>query len=175
MLHFWLYLLRFISWHFCKYSWLLLWKISQAAGWELIFLVSSSKEGRAPFWTGEEDEKCHFFDGHILPWISWIWGGSQSCEMGISWKGETLRNCFFCFYNSVLRETFSFKAVVLPKIWMRLLPVAMGDALDALDRDVCWCRTGVGQKKVVIWPPAWFKVLSWNIPSLHGWPFSKGI
>lgn len=34
----------------------------------------------------------------------------------------------------------------------------------------------MGWKKVVIvWPPAWFKVLSWNIPSLHGWPFSKGI
>lgn len=32
---------------------------------------------------------------------------------------------------------------------------------------------GMGGKKVVIvWPPAWSKVLSSNIPSLHGWPFS---
>jgi len=67
--------------------------------------------------------------------------------MGISWKGETLRNCFFCFDNSVLGEISFFKAVVLLKIRVRLLPVTVGDALD---RNVCQGRTGAGQKKVVI-------------------------
>lgn len=130
----------FVQIYFCKYSWLLFWKMSQVAGWELIFLVSSSKEGRAPFWTGEEGEKCDFLNGHVLPWISWIWEGSRNCEMGISWKGETLRNCFFCFYNLVLRENFPFKAVVLLKMWMRYLPVT---AWDALEGNVC--RSGSGE------------------------------
>lgn len=128
-------------------SWLLFWRISQVCGWELIFLFSSSKEGRAPFWIWEEGEKCNFFNGQVLLWNSWMWEDTQSCAMGISWKGETLRNCFFCFYNSILWEISSFKAVMLLKIRMRLLPVTVGDALD---RNVFRGRTGASQKKAVI-------------------------
>lgn len=132
-----------------KCSWLLFWRISQVYGWELIFLFSSSKEGRAPFWIWEEGEKCDLFNGQVLLWNSWIWEDSRSCATGIFWKGETLRNCFFCFCNSVLREISSFKAGVCLK--MRLLPVAVRDALN---RNVCQGRTGEGQKKAgVVWLP----------------------
>lgn len=92
------------------------------------------KRGGLPFGLEMKVKICDFLNGHVLLWISWTCGGSQNCEMGISWKGETLRNCFFCFYNSVLRENFPFKAVVLLKIWMRCLPAAVWDALE---RNIC--------------------------------------
>lgn len=109
------------------------------------------KRGGPPFGSEKKVKNATFFNGQVLLWNSWIWEDSQSCAMGISWKGETLRNCFFCFYNSVLREISTFKTVVLLKIRMRLLPVTVGDALG---RNVRRVRRGAGQKKaVIVWLP----------------------
>lgn len=98
------------------------------------FLSLQFKRGEGPLLDWRRKKICYFLNGHVLPWISWIWGGSQNYKMGISWKGSTLGNCFFCFYNSVLSEDFSFKAILLLQIWMRFLPVPVWDALD---RNIC--------------------------------------